>query len=152
MKIMKVANSVSYTAIVSQESVANNQVSPWQELVSRSDIPYDWTIHAHHMTLNMGACKDLSLLGNIVTLNVVAIGQDERVMAVLVDGPVPTKNKHPHITIAVAPGQKPFFSNQLKEWIPITPFSLTGEIREVGFQKEIIPLEEPEELQDFPIS
>lgn len=133
MKIIKFSQSqVSYTAIVSTESIDNNAVTPWKTLIGSFDIPEGWKVHAHHMTMNMGKIKDTSLLGKKVNLNVTAIGQDENVIAVLVESPIATKNTHPHITIAVAPHAKPYQSNNLKTWNKIEhTFSLNGVIAEV---------------------
>jgi len=140
MKIIKVANkNVSYTAIVSQESIAAGKVAPWQTLISKLNIPEGWTIHAHHMTMNMGACKDPSVLGETVDLKAVALGKDENVMAVLVESPIGTQNENPHVTVAVAPGAKPFWSNQLKHWKSITPFTLPGVVAEVAQGGALVP-------------
>jgi len=143
MKLIKAAQvNVSYTAIVSPESVADGFMSPWDLLVSSLEIPEGWSIHAHHLTLNMGACKDKSLLGKNVQLKATALGRDENAMALLVETPVPTKNKLPHITIAVAPGAKPVQSNDIKEWKKLDhPISLNGTVAEVLQGGKLAPFE-----------
>jgi len=168
MKLIRTAKAnVSYTAIMSPESIANGKVTPWSELVNNMNIPDGWKIHAHHLTMFMGDGngKAKSILGNTVQLQIVGIGKDENVMALLVNTPVPTTNQKPHITIATAPGIKPYQSNQLKTWNPLQedsriPKTIAGIIAEVDNQGNIINeeveeefgLEEPQELcnKDLP--
>ena len=144
MKIIKTAqNKVSYTAVVSPESIEQNKVAPWSAILSQVEIPNGWKIHAHHMTMYMGECKDRSLIGKTIELEIIGVGKDENVMALLVRSPL-SNNKRPHITIATAPGKKPFLSNKIPDenWKPLEfSMSVQGTIAEVGFQGEIIQQE-----------
>ncbi len=85
-------------------------------------IPKDFKIYAHHMTINMGELKEeyRKYLGMTVMLKVVALGIDEKVIAVKVEG-FPTVNKIPHVTLAVDVnnGGKPVMSNNITEWQPV---------------------------------
>jgi hypothetical protein len=77
---------------------------------------------AHHMTINLGQCRDRSLLGTEVKLVLDAWAIDERAMAVRVKDPVVhCDNETPHITLYVNPdkGGSPKHSNDLTNWIPL---------------------------------
>ena len=93
------------------------------------NIPEDWEIIAHHMTINMssmafGPLKDYTmgelekLCNQDQELKVVSYAMDDKVMAVGVETELPSKNKIKHITVAVnrEAGGKPFLSNQLTAW------------------------------------
>jgi len=152
MKLIKTAQRPSYTAVVSPESVSQNSVAPWQTILSNFQIPQGWKTHAHHMTMYMGGCQHENLLGQNVNLTVVGIGKDENAMALLVQTPTPCKNEKPHITIATAPGAKPYLSNKIQQWESIEPFTLSGTVREVSNQGQLFPLPEQEvqEVQEEP--
>ena len=68
-------------------------------------------------------------------MKVVAIGLDENAMAAEVELPEgkKSKNKIPHVTIAIPEGGKPFLSNKipLENWKSITPFDIKGKVQEV---------------------
>lgn len=121
----------SYTAVVlDEESRA--------KLLSIFPVPIGWEKFAHHMTINMGAADKgpaASLLGSKVQLVANTLSQDETigVMAVGIETNIPSSNQIKHITLAVnrSIGAKPFFSNKLQDWVPITPIPLTGIIAEV---------------------
>jgi hypothetical protein len=134
MKIIKTAKiNVSYTGVMSPESINSGTVTPWGTLLSNFDIPEDWTVHAHHMTLHMGASKDKSIIGEEVELEIVGLGKDENAMALLVQTPIPSKNPKPHITLATAPGAKPVQSNDIENWEPLEQaMSIVGVVAEVG--------------------
>ena len=73
--------------------------------------------HAHHVTLG-GArwLRSMGIpLGADVTLRVVGLAADDRGQAVLVESPVPSINRHPHVTVATARGVLPVYSNELLE-------------------------------------
>jgi hypothetical protein len=99
-------------------------------------IPKDFKIYAHHMTINMGELKEeyRKYLGMTVMLKVVALGIDEKVIAVKVEG-FPTVNKIPHVTLAVDVnnGGKPVMSNNITEWQPVKNmmFMLKGVVQEI---------------------
>lgn len=84
------------------------------------------------MTISFGkGIEDESLLGNIVVLTVTQLGISDMAIAVRVEG-FPSKNKIPHITLAVNPdGGKPVMSNKIENWIDIEPFEITGEVKNV---------------------
>jgi hypothetical protein len=67
-------------------------------------------------------------------LKVVALGIDEKVIAVKVEG-FPTVNKIPHVTLAVDVnnGGKPVMSNNITEWQPVKNmmFMLKGVVQEI---------------------
>jgi hypothetical protein len=119
--------TISYSAVVldyeSSESLLNK---------FNGEIPDGWKKYAHHMTIALGkAVEDENLLGSIQTLIVTQIGKSDMVMAVRVEG-FPSKNKIPHVTLAVNPeGGKPFMSNKIEEWKDIEPFEITGEVRNI---------------------
>lgn len=95
------------------------------------DIPTDWNIFAHHMTITLGEMKDKSDLGKEVTLKVTKVGLSDMAMAVQVEG-YPSKNKTPHVTLAVNPdGGKPVMSNEITKWQDIKPFNITGVVTEI---------------------
>ena len=74
-------------------------------------------------------------VGSPVELPVVAIGRDERAMAVQVQAPGEIRNSSPHITVAVnrAAGGKPAHSNEIPEenFEPLSGITLTGTVEEV---------------------
>jgi hypothetical protein len=53
------------------------------------------------------------LIGKKVQLKVVGYAEDDKGQAVVVKTRLPTKNRHPHITISVDPGTKAVYSNDL---------------------------------------
>ena len=119
--------TISYSAVVldyeSSESLLNK---------FNGEIPDGWKKYAHHMTIALGkAVEDENLLGSSQTLTVTQIGKSDMAVAVRVEG-FPSKNKIPHVTLAVNPeGGKPFMSNKIEEWKDIEPFEITGEVRNI---------------------
>ena len=131
--------NVSYTGVMSPESIDHGTVTPWATLLSKFDIPRDWKVHAHHMTICMGASEDRSIIGQEVELEIVGIGKDENAMALLVKSPLESKNDNPHITLATAPNKKPYLSNFIKNWEKLEDsMSVTGVVAEVAQGGEII--------------
>jgi len=109
-------------------------------------IPEGWEPVAHHMTIAMGPLihkkgkHDFSQtypVGTEVELPVVAVGQDERAMAVKVEAPseISKKISFPHVTVAVnrEGGGKPFHSNKIPEenFEPLSGIVLRGIVEEV---------------------
>lgn len=91
---------------------------------------------AHHMTMNMGPCKQRSLLGMEVILTADAWAIDEKVMAVRISDHqgVYCDNETPHVTVLVNPGRRgsPRHSNGLTNWVKLPePLVLSGTVREV---------------------
>lgn len=98
-----------------------------QKLIAlfRNIIPLEFEIIAHHMTINMGEfhsgpAADLIETDQQITLTTLA--KNELVMAVGIETVVPSTNSVKHITLAVnrQKGGKPFHSNQLTNWTPLT--------------------------------
>ena len=121
------SRKVLYSAVV-----LDNQSSEYLLNRFSEEIPNEWNKFAHHMTISFGkGIEDESLLGNIVVLTVTQLGISDMAIAVRVEG-FPSKNKIPHITLAVNPdGGKPVMSNKIENWIDIEPFEITGEVKNV---------------------
>lgn len=129
--------NISYSGVILDEESK-------QKLLSL-DIPEGWEQIAHHMTITMGSLvhkkgkHDFSKtypVGSEVQLSVIAVGQDERAMAVKVEPPSPIKTKSwPHVTVAVNrdEGGKPFHSNKIPEenFEPLSGITLIGTVEEV---------------------
>jgi hypothetical protein len=116
---------MSYTAIVLDEDSA--------ALVKKEggryrETPYGADFKCHHVTLAMGADATFPV-GKRRILTVTHIGCVEgRVSAFRVLGADDSKNKVPHVTIAVAKGAKPVESNQIVEWREVLNFSISGKV------------------------
>eukprot|EP01126_Amoeba_proteus_P026728 TRINITY_DN2646_c0_g1_i11.p1 TRINITY_DN2646_c0_g1~~TRINITY_DN2646_c0_g1_i11.p1 ORF type:complete len:328 (-),score=48.12 TRINITY_DN2646_c0_g1_i11:141-1124(-) len=108
----------SYTAVVLDQSsrcYLRNLVPP---------VP-DWIEHYHHMTICLGELPETgsynlpakgTVLGQTVRLEVLAVGKNERVSGVLVQG-FSSINPQPHITLSVSPTAKPKDTNSIVDWI-----------------------------------
>ena len=119
--------TISYSAVVLDHESSKLLLDKFM-----NEIPDGWKKYAHHMTIALGkTVEDENLLGSIQTLIVTQIGKSDMAVAVRVEG-FPSKNKIPHITLAVNPeGGKPFMSNKIEEWKDIVPFEITGEVRNI---------------------
>jgi predicted kinase len=100
------------------------------------EIPGDWTIFAHHMTIIFG--KELPddlkhMLGQSVELTATKFGKNDMAMSILVDGFKSINDKPAHITIAVntKAGGKPVDGGLITEWVAIKPIELSGIVTEV---------------------
>lgn len=103
-------------------------------------IPPDWTKKAHHMTVQANE-EDFNKpggppRGSAVALVVSHVVANKRAIAVVVrpTRQLSIKNKNPHITVAVAPGIQPSYSNELltvAEWQPMQPFMLRSWLLDV---------------------
>ena len=91
------------------------------------EIPMGWTLYGHHMTTNLGAPGEgieegpqktivQGNVGKLAELTPVAIGISDKVIAIEVESDIPSINETKHITIAVAPGAKPYDSNKITSW------------------------------------
>lgn len=98
----------------------------------------------HHVTLQLGdfdrALNSEHLLGQEIEFHLVSFAADEKVVAFGVEykelgtcasfgsPTVRTVNKIPHVTAMINPskGGKPFLSNKLTNWTPITPMTIKG--------------------------
>jgi len=119
--------TISYSAVVLDHESSELLLNKFN-----GEIPDGWKKYAHHMTIALGkAIEDENLLGSSQILTVTQIGKSDMVISVRVEG-FPSKNKIPHITLAVNPeGGKPFMSNKIEEWEDIEPFEITGEVRNI---------------------
>ena len=119
--------TISYSAVVLDHDTSELLLNKFDD-----EIPDGWKKYAHHMTIALGkAVEDEDLLGSIQTLIVTQIGKSDMAIAVRVEG-FPSKNKIPHITLAVNPdGGKPFMSTKIEEWEDIEPFEITGEVSNI---------------------
>lgn len=126
------AKHIAYTGIVLDDKSA-------KLLLNLYPVPEGWTPYAHHCTLALGKSKNPYLIGRKVSMVAVEIGRSESALAVRVKPPklvydagdFVNGKRMPHITIAVAPGCKPFLSNQITEWEKIDSFSVQGTALEV---------------------
>ena len=129
---------ISYSGVVLDEQSK-------QKLLELS-IPAGWEPVAHHMTITMGPLQhpkgkhdfsEFYPVGAEVSLPVVAVGQDERAMAVKVKPPAEINKKisFPHVTVAVNrdAGGKPFHSNKIpaENFKPLSGIILNGVVEEV---------------------
>tara|TARA_R100000234_G_scaffold103753_1_gene73326 strand:+ start:173 stop:616 length:444 start_codon:yes stop_codon:yes gene_type:complete len=136
-KYLLTEQNISYSGVVLDE--------PSKQKLLALDIPEGWEPIAHHMTITMGPLMhpkgkhDFSKtypVGTEVELPVIAVGLDERAMAVKVEAPNPIKTKSfPHVTVAVnrAEGGKPFHSNKIPEenFQPLSGIVLKGTVQEI---------------------
>ena len=121
---------VNYSAVVLDDKSRASLLKVFSPM-----IPEGWETFADHMTINLGPIDGQfrDFLDTDAELTVISYAKDELVMAVGVEG-YQTNNDKPHITIAVnrADGGKPYLSNKLSDWKPITfPIRLTGKVTEV---------------------
>ena len=129
---------ISYSGVVLDEESK-------QKLLAL-EIPEGWEPVAHHMTITMGALvhkkgkhdfSEAYPIGSEVELPVIAVGRDERAMAVQVRAPAEISKKisFPHITVAVNRGEggKPFHSNKIPQenFEPLSGITLRGSVEEV---------------------
>lgn len=100
-----------------------------EKLISglKDQIPNGWKVIAHHMTIQFPGFPDDKKddLGKQVKLTATEIGKSEEALAVKVNGYF-SKNKIPHITIAIPPNGKAVNSNNITSWNTITPIKLSG--------------------------
>lgn len=98
--------------------------------------PYHPVVYAHHMT--MAHDPDPATLeryrgmeGQRIRIPVTAVVVDDKAQAVLVGGD--SENEYPHITISVAEGVKPVYSNELLSkgegtWYHVNIFTLEADV------------------------
>ena len=110
---------ILYSAVVLDKQSHGKLLSIFSNI-----IPDDWKIFAHHMTIVFGGGlpKDLEKYNGMkVKLIATEFGINDKVMAVKVEG-FHSNNEIPHVTIAVNvnAGGKPFMSNKIKKWQPLS--------------------------------
>ena len=118
---------VSYSAVVLDEKSRKS-------IIDRCSIPDGWKVYAHHMTIKMGELpEDMKhRIGETVTLTINKYGQSDMATAVGIKTDL-SQNKIPHVTVAIniIEGGKPKNSNDIKDWISLPPFQVTGTIQEI---------------------
>lgn len=140
-KYLLTEQNISYSGVVLDEP------SKQKLIALTTDLPGEWAPIAHHMTITMGPLShpkgkhDFSTtypVGTEIELPVIAVGKDERAMAVKVEAPNPIKTKSwPHVTVAVNRdpnvGGKPFHSNKIPEenFQPLSGIVLKGTVQEI---------------------
>jgi tRNA nucleotidyltransferase (CCA-adding enzyme) len=130
-------NKISYSAVVLDENSRNKLIS-----FTKTFIPQDFEIIAHHMTICLGELpNDLkSQINQKVELVAYEIGFSEKAIAVKVSG-FYSKNEISHITLAVnrLAGGKPFDSNKIKDWVELEKnIELSGFVQEIPFENKKI--------------
>ena len=133
-----IEQNISYSGVVLDEES--------RQKLLELPIPEGWEPVAHHMTITMGSFihkkgkHDFSGAyppGAEIELPVIAVGQDDRAMAVKVQVPseINKKISFPHVTVAVnrEGGGKPFHSNKIPEenFEPLSGIVLRGVVEEV---------------------
>jgi len=115
-----------WSAVVLDDTSRNLLISTY-----KSQIPQGWDIIAHHQTINPFGLTDND--GVPVKLKVMAVGLDDKALAVKVSGYLgKTNNAYPHITIAInrSGGASPRDSNAIKNWEEIdNGITLNGTIQ-----------------------
>ena len=112
------SSDISYIAAMLTK---NSQQALFHAISKMVQVPPNWVKYCHHMTIKFKPTDDsqIPVLGEEVTLVVTHVSADEKGVAVKVE---PNTNKGelkmphdqlPHITVAVAPGVAPVYSNEL---------------------------------------
>lgn len=125
-KDMYPSSNVLYTCVLLSNASKNKLLDRFA-----LEIPTDWKIFAHHMTITLGEMKDKTDLGKEVILKVTKVGLSDMAMAVQVEG-YPSNRAIPHVTLAVNPdGGKPAMSNEITKWQDIKSFNIMGVVTEI---------------------
>ncbi len=126
-KDMYKETDILYSAVVLDNGSRNALLSRVED-----EIPQDWKVIAHHMTIVFGKpVPNKEDLGKDVNLTVTELGLSDMAMAVRVEG-YPSKNDIPHITIAINPnGGTPAMSKEITKWKKIKPFVVSGKVSEI---------------------
>ncbi len=103
-----------YTGVFLDESSKHRLLEWWAK---HTDAKLLGTTHADHMTIKYQPTAEeveKTPLGQKIMLRVIGWAADEKGQAVLVQPKgVASANKHPHVTVAVAPGVPAVYSNEL---------------------------------------
>jgi hypothetical protein len=121
---------MAYTAIVLDEPSRNQIIGLIRDLNLTMGMN-EPTIHAHHITLAMGAHPHRWNVGTPRKIRVVGFGEIEgRVSAFRVEWAEDSVNKMPHITAVVEKGCKPKESNEIRVWTPLPrPIFVQGSVQ-----------------------
>lgn len=98
--------------------------------------------YAEHMTIVLKPGHEhLQMIGQVVTMKVVGYAEDEKGQAVLVRPDLPGVKDNPHVTLSVADGVKPMYSNELlsKGWEPVSGPTLRGVVD--TFPRSLTPIQ-----------
>jgi hypothetical protein len=124
---------------VSYSGIILDKISHYK-LVNLFDIPKNWVIYAHHMTICLGELPIIykNYINEEIELTVTHFGMNNSVLAVKVDGFFTLSrkgneinNRKPHITIATSLSSSPKESNYIEDWVEITPFKIKGIVKEI---------------------
>lgn len=128
------ATNVAYTAVELDDESSSELLLRVVEELDRLEIPMpdNWqSPENYHMTVTLGeiplGLKMRGDIGSTVDLVVDEIGVSDKVIAVGVSGYL-SRNDKQHITILFK--DKPVDSKDIKNWIKIKPFTLSGTVRE----------------------
>jgi hypothetical protein len=112
------ASDIQYVAAMLTRESQKNLYNVVSKLV---DIPEDWKKYCHHMTTRFQPEDDdqLPVFGEEISIVVTEYAADDKGIAVKVEPNTDRKKikmpaeQLPHVTIAVAPGTGPVYSNKL---------------------------------------
>lgn len=131
IKITEGTKRVLYSAVVLDDDARTHLLNLVKNYV---EIPFNWKKIAHHMTIVFGEGLPENLkddLGKRVPLKLKSVGMSDDAIAVQVEG-YPSKNKIPHITIAIPQDGKPYNSNLITDWRVIDEdLILYGKVTEI---------------------
>lgn len=131
IKITEGTKRVLYSAVVLDDDARTHLLNLVKNYV---EIPFNWKKIAHHMTIVFGEGLPENLkddLGKRVPLKLKSVGMSDDAIAVQVEG-YPSKNKIPHITIAIPQDGKPYNSNLITDWRAIDEdLILYGKVTEI---------------------
>ena len=119
---------VSYSAILLDDESSDKLKKKFQK-----HLPENWKLICHHMTICLGELPPeyKHLLNSKAEIFTSELGASNDAMAVKVTTNLITKNKFPHITIAIPNDGKPVNSNYIEHWKRMIRFKLTGTIVEI---------------------
>ena len=126
-QLLKEINMPRWSAVVLDEKSKNELINMF-----KSQIPDDWEIICHHMTIDFRSIVNPELVGKPITLTITHVGKSDKALAVKVSGyEGKTNNAFPHVTIAINRKNdgKPKDSNDIKNWTPVSEIiTLNGKI------------------------
>lgn len=116
---------MAFTAIVLSPESQNACIAA---AIKLGVLPIGHPAKCHHVTLAIGVPAS-ARIGSHREMTVTAYGLTEgRVAAFRVNGASDSKNKVPHVTIAVFSDAKPVESNQIEKWVEIPHFDICGKV------------------------
>lgn len=107
------AATPTYTAIFLDPGSKRRLLMWWRTSVR---LPLHPALYADHVTLRFNPSKaevEKTPVGENALVQVLGFASDEKGQAVLVRPSVPSSNRYPHVTIAMARGVDPVYSNHL---------------------------------------